>query len=379
MGGVFWDYLQWVLGFHRLGHQVLYVEDPGYWAYDPASRTFVESGAPSAAFLARHIEGLEADLKRSWFYRDANGRTYGQTWAEVVRFCGEADLFLNISASCRMREEYLAGKRVALLDTDPMFTQASVPGYLAGSLGVDATERIDAMLGHDVFFTFGENIGEADCRMPTGLFRWLPTRQPVVLECFENSCVPPSSRDRVLTTVASWETQETGSDSDNDGYGGKREEFERFIELPSRSALPLELALSGPAPRDRLSRAGWRVRDGHELSADPWTYRDYLGRSTGEWSVAKQAYVAGRTGWFSCRTACYLALGVPAVVQETGFSRHIPTGEGLFAFETLDEAVEGIRRLAEAPERHARAALDLAREYFDSRKVLPRLLEEALC
>jgi len=371
LGGVFWDYMHFVLGFHRLGHEVLYVEDPGYWGYDPAARTFVGCGARSAAFLARHIERLEPDLARCWFYRDATGDTYGRAWDEVVRFCQDADLFLNVSASCRMREEYFAAKRLALFDTDPMFTQGSLPGYQAGTLDPENHDRVRTLLRHHVFFTVGLNVGAPDCRIPTGPLQWIPICHPMVRERLQRGQVEPSARRRVLTTVGSWRhTEDTGGD-------GKHVEFERFLGVAEASPVPLELALSGEIPGDRMRAAGWRVRDGYEVSADPWSYRDYLARSTGEWSVAKRAYVAGRTGWFSGRTACYLALGVPAVVQETGFSRTLPTGEGLFAFESPEEAVEGIRRIAEAPERHARAALELAREYFDARKVLPRLLEDA--
>jgi len=120
------------------------------------------------------------------------------------------------------------------------------------------------------------------------------------------------------------------------------------------------------------------VRDALDISYDPWIYRDYLARSWGEWSVAKNAYVASRSGWFSCRTACYLALGVPAVVQDTGFSRIIPSREGLLAFETREEASTAIESLRSAPERHSRAASAIAREYFDSRVILDRLVENAL-
>ena len=231
---------------------------------------------------------------------------------------------------------------------------------------------------HDVFFTFGENVGAPDCRIPTGLFDWIPTRQPIVIDCFLDAAVPVAARRRVLTTVASWEPTERGPVIDRVRYAGKSVEFERVIGLPARSEIPLELALSGPAPVDRLRAHGWQVVDGQQLSRDPWTYRDYLASSLGEFSVAKHAYVAGRTGWFSCRTACYLALGVPAVVQATGFEHVIPTGEGLLAFTTTDEAATAIERLLSDPDRHAKAARALADEYFDSRKVLPRLLDAAL-
>ena len=374
-GGVFWDYLQYLLGLRRLGHDVLYIEDTGKWCYDPSAGTFVENGERNAAFLARHIAALDPDLADRWFFRDVTGKTYGRPWNDVVSFCRSADLFLHISASYWMREEDFTAAKIVLIDSDPLYTQASL---LTGT-----TEEVEARVAwwkehHDVFFTFGENIGAPDCRIPTGPFNWIPTRQPVVLDCFDSAAVPVASRRQVLTTVASWEPTEKGPVVDGVSYSGKSHEFERFIDLPSRSVLPLEVALSGPAPHERLRELGWMIRDGYEVSQDPWVYRDYLAHSIGEWSVAKNAYVASRSGWFSCRTASYLALGVPAIVQDTGFGSAIPTGEGLLTFTTLEEAQDAIARLASDPERHAKAARAIAHEYFDSDKVLTQLIEKAL-
>jgi hypothetical protein len=377
LGGVFWDYLQYALGLHRLGHEVLYIEDTGRWCYDPRGVTFIEDGTRNARWLARKLAALEPELADRWFFRDATGRTFGRAWPDVVRFCREADLFLNVSASCWMRDEYFATERVAFLDSDPVYTQAWVPAYVADSATPEERSRIEMMRRHDAFFTFGENIGAIDCAVPTELFDWMPTRQPVVLDLFWAATKPPSARRRVCTTVASWEPTEVGPTVSGVTYTGKSAEFERFIDLPARSALPLELAISGRPPLPRLRRSGWRLRDGFAVSYDPWVYLDYLASSTAEFSVAKNAYVAARTGWFSTRTACYLALGVPAVVQDTGFGRLIPTGEGLLTFATVDEAADAIERVASEPERHSRAARALARVYFDSDRVLTELLNRA--
>ena len=377
-GGVFWDYMQYFLGLFRLGHDIWYIEDTGKWCYDPQATTFVEDGSHNAQYLARQIELVEPGLRDRWFYRDATGRTFGRTWEEVKRFCRSADLFIHISASCWMRDEYFAAKRVAFIDSDPMYTQSSVPPYLDGTIDAAARARVEMLRQHDVFFTFAENIAAPDCLIPTELFRWIPTRQPVVLDCFAPAVVPLEARRRVLTTVASWEPTEGGPVVKGITYRGKSAEFERFIDLPSRSALPLELALSGKVPSARLREHGWRVRDAYEVSYDPWAYCSYLARSFGEWSVAKNAYVASRSGWFSCRTACYLALGIPVVVQDTGFSKIIPSGEGVLAFETLEEAGDAIANLLDSPEQHAKAARAIAAEYFDSRLVLEHLVEKAL-
>ena len=377
LGGVFWDYVQWLLGFARLGHDVLYIEDTGRWVYNPATGTFVNSGEANATVLGEMLKALDPDLAHRWFFRDGTGATFGRSWADVVEFCRTADLFVHVSASCWMREEYLAARRVVFVDTDPMYTQASVPGYLDGTLDDAARARVEMLRRHHVFFTFGENIGGAGCRVPTALFDWIPTRQPVVLDRFEPEAQPVAARRPVLTTVASWEPSEQGPIVEGVVYAGKSREFTRFLELPGRSRLPLEVALSGPAPFEQLRGRGWRLVDPYTVSRNPWAYRRYLATSIGEWSVAKHAYVASRSGWFSCRSACYLALGVPVVVQDTGFGVAVPVGRGVLAFGTMEEAEEAIEQLAADPVGHAQAARAIAHEYFDSDRVLTRFIEQA--
>ncbi len=378
LGGVFWDYVQYALGFQQLGHDVLYLEDTGgRWCYDVAEQTFVESGGRNAARFNETISRLAPTLARRWFFRDARNDTYGMGWDAVKEFCRTADLFVHNSAACQVRDEYRRARRLVLIDSDPMYTQSSFSRYAAGVATGEEQALVEMLLHHDRFFTFAENIGSPECRIPQALVSWQPTRQPIVLDRF--LAAPVGQRRRVLTTVASWETSEKGPTVDGIAYGGKSQEFERFLDLPSRSPLPLELALSGrPAPRAHLAAHGWRVIDGHEISRDPATYRDYLARSFGEWSVAKNAYVESRSGWFSCRSACYLALGVPVIVQDTGFQTALPAGEGLLAFSTLDEAAAAIDRLVSDPLRHAAAATEIAREYFDARTVLVRLVEQSL-
>ena len=385
LGGVFWDYAQYLLGLHRLGHDVLYIEDTGKWCYDPIGKTYTESGANNAAYLAAQIAKLDPALNDRWFYRDSAGQTYGAGWARVADFCRSADLFVRISGSCFTREEYFAASRVIFVDTDPIYTQASFLAALqsSGKNNDPADHEVRAraeMIAHtDRFFTFGANIGHPDCLVPTAGLEWIPTREPTVIDCFQPATVPLAARRRILTTVASWEPAEKAPVIDGVAYAGKSAEFERLIDLPSISSIPLEVAISGPAPREKLSAAGWRLADGHSVSVDPWSYRDYLARSFGELSVAKNAYVRSRSGWSSGRSAAYMALGVPVIVQDTGFAPgSIPAGEGLLTFSNLEEAREAIDALVSAPARHGRAASEIAREYFASDRVLGRLLEQAM-
>lgn len=376
LGGVFWDYVQYALGFQQLGHDVLYLEDTGgRWCYDAEHQTFGDTGARNAAHFADLIARLAPTLTNRWFFRDARDDLYGMPWEAVKEFCRTADLFVHNSASCWLRDEYRAARRLVFIDSDPMYTQASFPRYAAGTATAEESARVEMLLRHDRFFTFAENVGSPECRIPKDLVSWQPTRQPIVLDLFGARRADPR---RVLTTVGSWVIAEQGPVVDGVRYGGKSQEFERFTDLPSRSPLPLELALSGEAPRARLQAHGWHVIDGHAVSRDPAMYRAYLADSFAEWSVAKNAYVDSRSGWFSCRSACYLALGVPVIVQDTAFGAAIPAGDGILAFSSLDEAAAAIDRVRADRPRQSAAAVEVASEYFEARKVLRRLIDASL-
>jgi hypothetical protein len=371
LGGVFWDYLQYPLGLAKLGHEVLYLEDTGKWSYDAPTGTFIADGAGNARAFAQELEALAPELAGRWFFRDAKGAAFGLAWDDVVKFCRQADLLVDVSASC-WRE---VGGRSVLIDSDPVYTQA----FLLYGTEQDVDQRVAHWMDrYDAFFSFGENIGSPDCAIPSAPFGWRPTRQPVVLDCFAQAAAPNAARRRVLTTVASWRSEKGWPVLNGIEYEGKSREWERFLDLPSRSALPLEIAMSGPAPMELLRAHGWRLRPGSEVSDDASAYRSYLANSYGEWSVAKNAYVASKSGWFSCRSACYLALGVPVVVQDTGFTKLLPTGKGLLTFSSLEEAAAAIAALLEGVEEHERSARAIAHEYFDSAKVLTRLVQDAL-
>ena len=374
-GGMFWHYMHFALGFARLGHDVLYLEDTAKWCYDPVLETFVRDGRSNAEVLARAIASCAPELTDRWHFRDEAGAYYGWDWKKVVDFCADADLFINISGSCFLRDEYLAAHRTVFIDTDPLYTQGGARAYARGQSSAQDRRQLEQMLRHDVFLSFGENVGQPDCLVPTELFDWRPTRQPIVLDAWQPYAVPPRQRREVLTTVASWEPAETGPVIDGRRFVGKSVEFERFIDLPAHSPLPMEIAMSGPAPIQRLQECGWRIRPAYPVSRDPSVYRQYLANSFAEWSVAKQAYVDSRSGWFSCRSASYLALGVPVIVQDTGFSDCLGDGLGVVPFKTLQEAEAGIRSVVEDYQRHCVAAQGLAAEVFDHRKVLPALLE----
>jgi hypothetical protein len=371
LGGVAWDYLQFVKGFAALGCEVTYLEDTGHWAYDPARATFTDDGASNA----RHLHGVMSrvpGMVGSFAFRDARGTLYGLSEEEIERRCRSADLFLNVSDCCWLREAYRGARVTACYDSDPLYTQAA---WLAADAGDRSSGREAGWYRiYDVFFTMGENMGDPACRVPNCGLEWKTTRQPITLEDWPARSGPAHGR---FTTVMSWKTKPAPPVLGGRVYGGKDVELLRFLDLPNRVRVPLEIAVSGPAPRDVLAAAGWRIVEAAERSTTMERYRDYIASSRGEWSVAKEAYVASESGWFSCRSACYLATGKPVVVEDTGFSRIYPTGEGLLAFRTLEQAAAALEAVDVDYPRHCEAARALAERFFRAETVLEKLLHDA--
>ena len=383
-GGVAWDYLQFVEGFRQLGHDVFYLEDTEMWTYDPIKNTISADCSYNVTYLRDVMEKL--GLGDRWVYRNAPDASYhGVSEVEAKAFCDDSDVFLNVSGCGWLRPEYMRIPKKIFLDSDPMFTQIALT-----SGKQDVIERIHA---HEFHFTFAENIGAPDCRIPAAGLRWLPTRQPIVLEWWTPSSVAPTVPSgkpnapedgryytrNVFTTVMNWVSYRP-SEYGGETWGQKDVEFMKFVDLPQHTAQKFEIAMGmGPGmkrPTEMLREKGWQIVEPSERLPDPWKYRGYLRTSKGEWSVAKEGYVKSRSGWFSCRSACYLALGRPCVLQDTGWSVHYPTGDGLFAFDTIEEAVAAINEINGDYARHCAEARALAEEMFDARKVLGAMLKQ---
>jgi hypothetical protein len=373
LGGVSWDYLAYVDGLRRLGHVVLYLEDTGAWFYRPADQTFSDDAAPNLRYLAEAFAALGAP-DTPWSVRAPDGRHHGLDAAAVARFCRAADLFLNLSGSCWLRDAYRGARCTAYLDSDPGYTQAKLWAVEHGCATEDQRFSVDLIRRHDRFFTFAEHIAAPDCRVPAGGCDWRPTRQPVVLEHWPWAF---DRRARRFTTVMSWKTEPAPPCIEGVSYGGKDVELLRFLAMPRHTPVELEVAVAGAAPRERLTAHGWHVVDAHARSATMAQYRRYLQSSRGEWSVAKHIYIALRSGWFSTRSALYLASGKPVVVQDTGWSAHYPTGAGLFAFATIEEAAAALAAIEADYRRHCEAARAVAERELAAPAVLERLLRDA--
>ena len=357
-GGVTWCSLMYLLGLRELGHDVYYLEDTGECVYDPVKNTI--SLDPSWGLKYINDALSQFDLGDRWIFVDHEGKHHGKSRAQTEAICAGADLFIDLSGGCWFwRDEYRRIPRKIFIDSDPAFTQSA--------LAKSEEWYVEFFKGFDALFTFGRNLGAEDCTIPETSFKWNKTWQPVVCDEWSNGHVTP--RD-LFTTVMTWKNQSFG-----DADGNKDKQFVQFLDLPAQTDQPIELAVNGP--QELLRAHGWLVVDGMTVSGDLNKYRDYVQCSKAEFSVAKHLYVATRSGWFSDRSECYLASGRPVVVQETGFSKYLPTGEGLIAFSNLEEAVEGITRINRDYKLHSRKAREIAREFFDARVVLPQLLRDA--
>jgi hypothetical protein len=357
-GGVTWCSLMYLLGLRALGHEVFYIEDTGECVYDPVLNTRATDPSYGTTYIHGALEPF--GLGDRWSFVNYDGGYHGRSADEVRRFAADADLFINLSGgSWFWRDEYARIPHKVFIDSDPAFTQLAIakaePWYVA------FFERFDRL------FTFGSNIGTRASPIPTGAFTWHKTWQPVTLDDWRTDVAP---RDR-FTTVMTWQIE-----SFADVGGNKDQEFVKFIELPSRTSQRFELAINGP--QQLLGQHGWDTVDAMAVSRTPWGYRDFVHRSKAEFGVAKHTYVASHSGWFSDRTECYLASGRPALVQDTGWTAHLPSGDGLLAFTNMDEALAGIDRINSDYDRHTRRAGEIAREHFDARVVLPKLLEVAV-
>ena len=377
VGGVAWDYLQYVIGLARLGHDVYYHEDTWSWPYHPAEKTYTADATFSANYLRDFFARYAPELRERWHYLHLHETSFGMERARFDEAARTADIFLNVSGASMFPEQLASGCVKIFLDTDPGYNQIMLSERFSWSENVE--RWCASVAAHDRHFTYAENIHGTDCIIPKAGLGWKTTRMPIVLELWEKIAQSQPPAGAPWTTVMTWNAFKGKLVYQGVEYKSKGSEFEKIIDLPRRVELPLQVAVGGVnAPLERLARHGWSVVDGPEATLTPERYRDFIAGSRGELSTAKHVYVATRSGWFSCRSACYLAAGRPVVVQDTGFSSVIPAADGLLPFDSLDEAAESLREVEADYERHAAGARALAAEWFDSGKVLQRLIEDAV-
>jgi hypothetical protein len=360
-GGATWAVLQYVLGLRELGHRVLLI-DP-----IPAERVGATGAALETSPSGQYFRNVTRDfgLEESAALLIAGSQTtVGLPYRRCEAITREAEVLINISGM--LHDENLLAKipcRV-YLDLDPAFIQCW------HAQGIDM--HLD---GHTHFVTIGQAIGEPNCPVPTCGRRWLKTLPPTILSRWP---VAERIMHNALTTIGNWRGY--GS-VENRGvhFGQKAHSLRQFFELPARTPEEFLLAMAidpgEVADLQQLDRWGWRRIDPALVAATPQAYQQFIQASKAEFGIAKSGYVASRCGWFSDRSTCYLASGRPVIAQNTGFPACLPTGAGLFAFRTSDDVMSAIDALHSDYHGHCRAARELAQTYFDSRKVLPRLLD----
>jgi hypothetical protein len=354
-GGEAWVRLSYVLGLRRLGFEAFVIEQ-------------VPRDDPAPAALAYFQEVTSRfGLVGATIVREDGEVVAGLPSRDLVELAESAELLINISGNLTSEQPFSRFRRTAFVDIDPGFTQF---WHARGTLPIPS---------HDVYFTIGENIGTPGCEVPSADIEWRPTRPPVVLD--EWPCVDDGDRNR-FTSVATWRGPYGRVESNGRVYGLKLDEFRKVIQLPERVPQTFELALDihpeEQGDLEALRTHGWRLVDPLAVAGDPDSFRRYVQGAAAEFSVAQGIYVETNSGWFSDRTTRYLASGKPALVQDTGFRGTIPTEQGLVAFRTLEEAVAGAEAIAADYDRHARAARVVAEQYFDSDRVIGKLLEDAL-
>jgi hypothetical protein len=369
LAGVTYQFLHFLLGLRRLGYDPIYIEDSGRWIYDPKLN---DLSPEATGNLNAVVPVLEAHgFKDRWAFRGnyPGGRCYGMTEGKILRLYREADAFLNVTGAQELREEHMACRRRIYVETDPVAAEIKI------AQGDKAT--IAALAAHDTHFSYGGNFGQPDCLVPLKRFHWQPTVQPVALDLWENK--RRQANGAAFNTIATWKNK--GKDIVYNGetyYWSKDREFKKFLDLPQRRTAPFELAVGvDDKTRRRLAKHGWRISDPLKLSSDMASYRDFIRKSRGEFTVAKDQNIRLRSGWFSDRSACYLAAGRPVINQDTAFGSYLPTGKGLFAFRTMEDILAAVDEIEGDYAGNCRAAREIAGEYFAAEKVLSSLMKRA--
>lgn len=366
LGGLAWHHLQYVLGLRRLGYDVTFLEDSD--DYPSCSHTAEGSlDIDPAEGLQFATETFSRIGFEKWSYFDAHTSRWIGPHADRAReSCRAADLVLNLSGVNPLRPWFLEIPVRVLVDTDPLFTQIR---------HLEEPSALSIARAHTAFFTFGENIPRGLSLTPDDGLPWQATRQPIDLDSWPVTQGPiPGS----FTTVMQWESYR------NREYGGlvygmKSDSFAMIEDLPAKVDARLELALAGATgPRDRLRCLGWHLRDPAGPTRSTVTFQRYLQESFAEFSVAKHGYVASRCGWFSERSANYLASGRPVVVQDTGFTAWMQTGSGVLTFRDLESAIHAIESVQSGYLSHCQAAREIAENYFAGGVVLSSLIERAM-
>lgn len=372
IAGVVWQHIHYIVGLKQLGHEVYYIEDSARLPYNPVTFAVEEDYTYAATVLGMLAERFS--FQNMWSYCARylpQPETAGLPLPTIRELYKTADAILNVCGTQEFNEDLLASERILYVESDPAVEQIKID---------KGNEETRAYLGrHHKLFTFGENVGKPAFPVPTHNIEWIGTRQPVVTELWKTSGRPGPAA--LFSTIANWSTSgKKDIDWKKETYlWSKSLEFLKFVDAPRCSGENFEIAtdIKDKPTYQLFERNGWKQILPHELSADYESYRHYIRDSKGEFTVAKDQYVRLNTGWFSDRSACYLASGRPVITQETGFTSHYGGKGGLFSFQTMDEIVDAVKQINADYDRHSKAAFEVAAETFEAARVLENLLERA--
>ena len=366
-GGMTWQVLHYVAGLRRLGYDVWYVEDSDRFLLNASDFSRTGAWQTNVEYLACHMQAI--GFGDRWVFRpprNADATCGALDFEGLKDLYRDADAVINVCGAQELLPWHEAIRCLVYVQTDPVSDQVAV--------ACGDTSKVAELDAYHHLFTYGENIGEPDCLVPVDRYTWHKTRPPVCVDWWDGAPVPADGA--ALTSVLKWQHEAKDVRWRGDTWHwSKHREFRRFVDVADFSTLPLELAISSvpQGDLDELHRHGWRTRPSASV-ADPAAYRDYIRSSMGEFTAAKEQYVAPKSGWFSDRSVCYLAAERPVITQETGFSKYVPSGQGLFAFSTVEEALAAIDAVRSDYPLQSRRAREVASEYFAAERVLADMM-----
>jgi hypothetical protein len=368
LAGVTFQFLHYLIGLRRLGWDVYYVEDSSRQVYDVSTQLFTYDwdSTGNVERVGRVLD--EHGFEGKWAARcRIDNFIWGMTPSELAELYRTADAFLHVCGGQEMLDEHLRIPRRVYVETDPVITQIRVAEKDAGQIAL-----LDA---HDTHFSYGENFSAPDCGVPIERYNWLPTRQPVAMELWPWDEAPGEA----YTTIATWDNKGNDIHWNGDVYRwSKRPEYMKIVDLPSRCKVRCEIAAGVPEEDGlMLDQHGWYRNDPIAISSQIESYSQYIRTSRAELSVAKDQNIRLRSGWFSDRSCCFLAAGRPVITQDTAFCNVLPTGRGLFAFQTQDDILAAMEDIESNYAQQRLAAFEIAQEYFSAEKVLQSICERA--
>lgn len=369
-GGMVWQVYHYLVSLRRLGFDVWYVEDSSRQLFDPLTYNPTEDFSANVALLSDFMEKIGFEDRWIFGRPSSNAACVGATDRKgLEKLYRDADAAINLCGAQELQNINVNINCLIYIETDPVQKQVEIAN------GVQ--QYIDELDTYQHLFTYGENLGADDCLVPIVRYNWQPTRPPVCVDLWSNTT--GAKPVEALTSVANWKhaTKDVVWQGKTWRWS-KHHEFIKYIDLPTQAPLPLELAVGAISNEERtqLNNMSWRTIASTTLN-DPNAYRRYIQGSLGEFTVAKEQYVCPKSGWFSDRSVCYLAAGRPVITQETGFSKFLPTGKGLFAFQTMEDILTAMDAIKSDYEGNCRAARDIATEYFAAEKVIGQLMKSA--